>query len=340
MQLNGSETFRAHSKSDLHVYNLRMKVAEPDSAASPPTPPRSASPRSKGTATSSSSRTPHAPAAILKDQSEEEYDNDASESEDGEVEIPEFIPGQCVFCAEESDDLDESLEHMAISHGFTIPFQEFLAVDLETVVWYLHFVIHGYRECISCGTRRSTPEAAQQHMIAKGHCRFDITGDMEDFYEMPQQDSSILDRAQNDTSGSVRLPSGKIISNRKYQEPHEPRQRQTKANPLLETITDGPSESKSPKSSSKPRSEGPSDPNTCTDVASRQGQENRGGQMVRSSEALLAAQLSRLVLAGDRAQIRLEARKRGKMERKNNKILQKHFKVDAGDSRAGRQFRF
>jgi pre-60S factor REI1 len=314
-----------------------MKVAEPDSAASPPTPPRSGSPSSKNGAASSTSRRRHAKVVTVEDESEE-YDEDDTESEVEEAEISEFIPGQCLFCSEEFDDLDSSLDHMATSHGFNVPFQEFLAVDLETVVWYLHFVIHAYRECISCGTRRSTPEAAQQHMIAKGHCRFDITGDMEDFYEMPQEDNAVLEKTQHDTSGTVRLPSGKIISNRKYQEPPEPRKRQERSNPFLESITAGPADPPSPKKTAKASTKTPSDGNTNTDVASRRGQEGRGGQMVRSSEALLAAQLSRLVLAGDRAQIRLEARKRGKMERKNNKILQKHFKVDAGDSRAGRQF--
>ncbi|KAK0386906.1 hypothetical protein NLU13_5219 [Sarocladium strictum] len=338
VELTGGESFRTHAKSSLHVYNLRIKVAGPDG---PPSPPRSESPQSRNSAPSSSSRNTRAHFTIANDESEE-YDENESESEIEEADVPEFIPGQCVFCSHESDDLESSLGHMAISHGFNIPFQEFLAVDIEIVIWYLHFVIHGYRECISCGTKRSSPEAAQQHMMAKGHCRIDVTGEMGDFYEMPHADNDVLERTQNDTSGSVRLPSGKIISNRNHQEPPEPRQRQARSNSLLEALTAGPSEPepKAPKNKSK-TSTGPSaDANTSTEVASRRGQEAHGGRMVRSNEAILAAQLSRLVLAGDRAQIILEARKRGKMERKNNKILQKHFKVDAGDSRAGRQFRF
>ncbi|KAL2203533.1 hypothetical protein CC79DRAFT_1324420 [Sarocladium strictum] len=335
IELSGGETFRSHMKSDVHVYNLRLKVAEPDSATSPPTPPRSGSPASHNAASSSNSRRKQHSKTTVEDESEDDDEvSDASE----EVELPEFDPGQCLFCPEYLDDLDSNLEHMTTAHGFTVPFQAFLAVDIETIIWYLYFVISGYRECISCGTQRKSAEAAQQHMIAKGHCRIDITGDMGDFYEMPHEDNKVLEQTQKDTSGSVRLPSGKIISNRKHQEPQEPRQRQERANPFLEQLTGGPADPPQPKKTSK-SSTSNVPANTNTDVTTRRGEDaNRGGRMVRSSEAILAAQLSRLVLAGDRAQMRLEAKKRGKMERKNNKILQKHFKVDAGDSRAGRQF--
>ncbi|TQW12454.1 hypothetical protein IF2G_01185 [Cordyceps javanica] len=43
-------------------------------------------------------------------------------------------------------------------------------------------------------------------MIAKGHCRFDVASDIEEFYEIPSQ--GYTTRAE-----SLLLPSGKVLSN-------------------------------------------------------------------------------------------------------------------------------
>lgn len=79
-------------------------------------------------------------------------------------------------------------------------------VDVETIAAYLHLVIHGYRECIQCGCRRRSIEGIQHHMTAKGHCRFDIVSDMEEFYNMPLQNYTA-------DGESLQLPSGKLLSN-------------------------------------------------------------------------------------------------------------------------------
>lgn len=213
------------------------------------------------------------------------------------------------------------MTHMAAAHGFSVPFQEFLAVDLETVIWFLHFVIYGYRECTSCGIRRSTVEGIQHHMVAKGHCRFDISADTEEFYEMPQSENAVTEQAQRDESMPVRLPSGKVISRRKdldAQEPRAPR----RATPAREqdSLPMGPN---APSSSSN-------------EIVQRGG--NGSGQVVRSNEAILAAQLSRLRIAGDREQQKEEQRKRGRLERATNSIMMKRFRLDSGDGRIGRQF--
>lgn len=217
------------------------------------------------------------------------------------------------------------MTHMAAAHGFSVPFQDYLAVDLETVVWYLHFIIFGYRECICCGygTRRSTVEGVQQHMVGKGHCRFDISPDTEDFYEMPQSENPVTEQTQGDSSKLVRLPSGKLISNRNNLETQEPRAAR-RVLPNRDSDTSAP---RLNPSSSTPGQE-----------VARRGGGNGSGEIVRSSEAILAAQLSRLRIADNRAQIKVEERKRGRLERKNNTILMKHFKLDAGDARIGRQF--
>lgn len=107
------------------------------------------------------------------------------------------------------------MAHMLTAHSLIIPYQDSLAVELETLMWYLHLVIHGYHECVLCGTRRNTLEAVQQHMTAKGHCRFDISGEVADFYELSQSESHVLsgDLTRPDET-SLRLPSGKLLTHR------------------------------------------------------------------------------------------------------------------------------
>ena len=254
---------------------------------------------------------------------ETRQDQDQDDGDDDEPTAPEFAPGNCLFCAHESAMLDDTMSHMAAAHGFTVPFQDCLAVDLETVVSYLHFVVHGYRECICCGARRPTVEGVQHHMVAKGHCRFDISLDTEEFYEMPQSANVVTEQAQRDGDMPVRLPSGKLISHRKHPEPHEPR--------VARHATPDADRDPFTPLGSRPSAAAP-------------GQElvERGGaggssEMVRSSEAILAAQLSRLRTAGVREQQKGEARRRGRLESANNVIGMKRFRVDAGDSRFGRQ---
>jgi pre-60S factor REI1 len=236
--------------------------------------------------------------------------------------VPDFVPGRCLFCAHVSGSLDASTTHMTAAHGFSVPFQDCLAVDLETLIAYLHFVIHGYRECICCGTRRNTVGGVQQHMVAKGHCRFDLTSDIEEFYEMSQSGHVPVENLYRGSSVPVRLPSGKLISHRKQPEPLPPRpSRRSTPNQRQESFA-LPSRTTSAPS---------------LEVAQRRG-ENDPGQVVPSSEAILAAQLSKLQIAADRAQQKEEKRKRGRLEGANNLILFKHYRLDSGDSRIGRKF--
>lgn len=245
--------------------------------------------------------------------------NGDSDSEDNPS-TPDFVPGRCLFCAEESGILDGNLMHMAEAHSFSVPFQDFLAVDLETVVEYLHFVIYSYQECICCGTQRSTVEGVQQHMVAKGHCRFDVSPDTEEFYEMPQSQNYVIEQTQGDGSIPVRLPSGKLISHRKNLDTEEPRATR-RATLDKESFTS--------------RSKAPSTP--VLEVAPRR-RGNGSGDIILSNEAILAAQLSKLRTMGDRVQHREEERKRGRLERANNITFTKRFRLDSGDSRIGRQF--
>ncbi|KFA60541.1 hypothetical protein S40285_09202 [Stachybotrys chlorohalonatus IBT 40285] len=187
--LASSSEWRQHAKSDWHVYKLRLRVAEPGTVVTPP----AASPRPEHAA----------PAGNDADADHESEDED-------DVEISaesEFHAERCIFCDANNDTLDDSLAHMSKTHSFTIPHQDCLAVEIETLLRYLHLVIHGYGECIQCGARRGTVEGIQHHMTAKGHCRFDVASDMAEFYNIPALEYHADER-------SLRLPSGRLLNHR------------------------------------------------------------------------------------------------------------------------------
>ncbi|SCO42555.1 related to putative C2H2 zinc finger transcription factor [Fusarium fujikuroi] len=145
-----------------------------------------------------------------------------------------FTPGQCLFCPSVYPTLAESIAHMQTSHGLFVPYKQYLLVDLETLFRYLHLVIYEYRECIHCGTSKATVQAVQQHMMGKGHCKFDVSEGSEfaDFYDFCRQDlhteNDALDEDDEDEfdgaevkpsrkplqvdQDSIRLPSGRLIS--------------------------------------------------------------------------------------------------------------------------------
>lgn len=149
--------------------------------------------------------------------------------------MPQFVSEQCLFCPKLSPNFTDSMVHMRKSHGLFIPHQQHLAVDLEALFRYLHLIIFGYRECIKCGTERSTVQAVQQHMTGKGHCNFDTSeedSEFADFYDFSESENSTDSEAEGDGDegdqeettasssqkpqpagqDSIRLPSGKIIS--------------------------------------------------------------------------------------------------------------------------------
>jgi pre-60S factor REI1 len=98
----------------------------------------------------------------------------------------DFDESQCLFCDRSSSDLDHNLEHMSKSHGLEIV-TENLLVDVGSLLAYFHLVISSYHECLSCGTQRNTRQAVQQHMTAKGHCKYDLTAkdaEFREFYDL------------------------------------------------------------------------------------------------------------------------------------------------------------
>ncbi|KAM0224297.1 hypothetical protein ACHAQD_002688 [Fusarium lateritium] len=306
IETEGLQTWKVHIKSDGHVQKLKQKVGSIDLSPTPTPFIKSTSP------------TRGRNHDVVDFNQPEQYDQvdretkDEEDDDDNKLSKSEFIPGRCLFCAHGSATFDDSMKHMAAAHSFNIPFQDLLAVDLETIISYLHFVIHTYGECICCGTQRGTVEGIQHHMLAKGHCRFDISPETEEFYQIPDFNNTLTDK--QDSSNPVKLPSGKVISHRKHEEPR----------------TSRPSPDQKRLSSPTPAEPG-------TEIAHRRTVDGNS-EIVQANEAILAAQLSRLKVTSDRAAQREEKRWRGRLERANNFFALKRFKLDAADGRMGRQF--
>ncbi len=103
----------------------------------------------------------------------------------------DFDESQCLFCNQMSADLDQNQAHMLKAHGLYVDPTNLL-VDVESLLAYFHLVISGYHECLYCGTQRNTHQAVQQHMMAKGHCKYDITdkdSELRDFYDFSSADA-------------------------------------------------------------------------------------------------------------------------------------------------------
>lgn len=136
--------------------------------------------------------------------------SDIDQEPDSKSTEPSFTPTLCLFCNATSPDLESNLFHMSTHHSLFIPAaidngSLVLAVDLETLVRYMHLVVHTYHECLFCHTQRQTARAVQQHMAGKGHCRVDLEdGDSEfrDFYERPRAGEGEGGSSGDETLGS------------------------------------------------------------------------------------------------------------------------------------------
>jgi pre-60S factor REI1 len=281
------------------------------------------------------------------------------QSSSAPLETQVFVAERCLFCNKSSMTFESNLLHMQTLHGLFIPDKGHLIVDLETLIEYLHLVIHGYNECIYCGTQRGSPQAAQQHMMGKGHCRIDIAdqgSEFADFYDFSeaededQDDSEVeirnglksdkktVGQAIQPDDNSLRLSSGKIISKSSASQPHTQRKARSHSANIQSHIEDG---------SSALESDQPSSP-----LSPSRGV-GRGGLALTRSEKrdnAFATQLSRLS-ANDRNSLahlptaeqrtilttqqkqaeksrRAERRYQSRVEGLGNKTLMKHFVPD------------
>lgn len=125
------------------------------------------------------------PASQPQDRIDQNDQSDASNSSSSSIDH-EFDESQCLFCDRSGSDLDRNLEHMSKIHGLRIVTSNLL-VDVESLLAYFDLVISSYHECLYCGTQRNTRQAVQQHMVAKGHCKYDLTvkdAEFREFYDL------------------------------------------------------------------------------------------------------------------------------------------------------------
>ncbi|CAN8105528.1 unnamed protein product [Discula destructiva] len=229
-----------------------------------------------------------------------------AEDNDSKANLPHtpFIPTLCLFCPESSPTFELNQSHMHKKHGLFLPLTidngaRALAIDVETMVEYMHLVVFAHHECLFCGTQRPSSHAVRHHMMGKGHCRIDLTepaddGDNEfrDFYELVDVEEgeeeeegevdSRMKKAGHDgesiqevhrsatpsnlDDNTLRLASGKVLSHRST--PLPPR---TNRRPLMEPKGHGPRtpdllESLLP----RPEPESETEPSTTTHAPSEQ----------------------------------------------------------------------
>ncbi|KAK7951087.1 uncharacterized protein PG986_006815 [Apiospora aurea] len=285
----------------------------------------------------------------------------ASQPWDEDYIRPTFAPERCLFCNTQLDNLEANRLHMQTAHGLFVPSRDRLLVDLETLFDYLHLVIFGYNECISCGTKRSSPVAAQQHMLGKNHCRFNIDGEgseFADFYDFSDsgdgsegdEDDEATDPVPHATKqgvrtddSSLRLPSGKVISSRSENAFGLPRPRKNPRAAEANRQPEGPGAStgidlpQRPESSTSVVERAPSSGSKALTRSERR--ENafttqlasmRAGD--RQALAHLPLPQQRSVIAASLKQLKkarqLERRYQIATERSGNRTLMKHFVPD------------
>ena len=102
-----------------------------------------------------------------------------------------FNDSKCLFCNQVNTDLNQNITHMSKVHGLHIDLTDLL-VDVASLLSYMHLLIFDCHECIYCGTQRHTRQAVQQHMIAKGHCKYELAdgrSELQDFFEQESSES-------------------------------------------------------------------------------------------------------------------------------------------------------
>ncbi|EXM16644.1 zinc finger protein [Fusarium oxysporum f. sp. vasinfectum] len=198
VSFDNSQEHRVHAKSEAHVQALRNRAAASGLIDQPTED------------SDTFSHTSNDP----EDERSSTDDETGDENETSGSAVPEFDSTKCIICTHNDESFDKSLIHMETAHGLRIPFRDHLIVDLETVIWYLYFLVATYRECIYCGTRRRTVEGIQQHMRDKGHCRVELTDEMQEFYDLEGLKAHGRENAVSVDNESLRLSSGKILSHR------------------------------------------------------------------------------------------------------------------------------
>ncbi|KIV94102.1 hypothetical protein PV10_05257 [Exophiala mesophila] len=227
-----------------------------------------------------------------REQTPETFEDDTVESSPPSTDY-EFDESQCLFCNQKNTDLDQNLAHMLKAHGLYLE-KNNLLVEVSSLLAYFHLIISGYYECLYCGTERNTRQAVQQHMMAKGHCKYDISdedSELRDFYDFPSSEAK--EKLQNTLDSQ--LPS-----QAKSKKP-----RPSKRSPRSSTeIIDSPLQEEQPPSLSTTTSGGEQTSNVAENNGDNQVQLSTRAQ---KQEDTLNNQLSRLRADERRSLVHLPA---------------------------------
>ncbi|KAJ4112180.1 hypothetical protein NW768_011759 [Fusarium equiseti] len=214
VSFDNSQEHRVHAKSEEHITALRQRATASGLLE----------------ATVDDNDTYSRPTSSAEDKSHQRSNSKKDSDTDDDVprdSAAEFEPTQCIVCAHTTQTFDDSLQHMETAHSLRIPYKDHLSVDLETLVWYLHFVINAYRECIYCGARSRTVQGIQQHMVDKGHCRVELSDEMLEFYDLEGLKKNRSDNVVSVDSETLRLSSGKLLSHRTAPSARQPHRTST-----------------------------------------------------------------------------------------------------------------
>lgn len=141
-------------------------------------------------------------------------------NDDVEDDTSNYHEGSCIFCLYASEDLEEDISHMKISHGFFIPNIDTLT-HASSFIAYLHALITRFHECLDCGRVLASAEAARDHMKDKGHCRVNLDGEeFRGFWEERQDEEDVMkakEKLQLEAD-KLALPGGRVLHHRKHRE--------------------------------------------------------------------------------------------------------------------------
>ena len=97
-----------------------------------------------------------------------------------------FDEGSDLFSRHHSTTLEDNLAHMARTHGFYIPYMDYVT-DLPGLLGYLLEMVYVGNVALVSGKQFHSLEAVQAHMRATGGCRVELEGheeEYEDYYDL------------------------------------------------------------------------------------------------------------------------------------------------------------
>merc|ERR1711962_867216 len=147
---------------------------------------------------------------------------------------------ECIFCGQIFNSTESALRHMMEVHDFRIPDAKYL-ISIDDFMSYISSKVGKGNICLVCNQKGKafySLDAVRKHMLSKGHCRVDMSGenafeylDFYDFSKCEEDEPELLLQSElllrttdedgfkiTDTSSTeiseLVLPSGAVIGNR------------------------------------------------------------------------------------------------------------------------------